>query len=293
MTWPVQKRVVLVPRRGRMWAAQVRCRYRGKAVIVRMGKLNSDVQEGTYPGDWGQQIRKLGSILVLLASVAALTLILTNPGSKDRFGLAEARVFPSIPATAAMDGEQQAAADVAPVQAEEGRYRALSEFVARRYRVSQDAAFDLVTLAHSAGRQLHLDPLLIIAVIAVESRFNPIAESRAGAKGLMQIIPKYHGDKLEEFGGEQAVFEPAANIHVGARILKEYLRRTGNLGIALQMYAGALADDEDQYTRKVLNERHRLQQVVSPSRQRPALPVAVRTASARASYPNVVPSALD
>jgi soluble lytic murein transglycosylase-like protein len=179
------------------------------------------------------------------------------------------------------------------MQAEEARSRALSEFVARRYRVSQDAAFDLVTLAHSAGHQLHLDPLLIVAVIAVESRFNPIAESRAGAKGLMQIIPKYHGDKLEEFGGEQAVFEPAANIHVGARILKEYLRRTGNLGIALQMYAGALADDEDQYTRKVLNERHRLLQVVSPSRQRPALPVAVRTASARASYGTVLPSALD
>lgn len=242
---------------------------------------------------WGQRSRKLGSILVLLASVAALTLILTDQGSRGRFGLTEARVFPSIPAPAARDGEQQAAADAAPMQAEEPRNRALSEFVARRYRVSQDAAFDLVTLAHSAGRQLHLDPLLIIAVIAVESRFNPIAESRAGAKGLMQIIPKYHGDKLEEFGGEQAVFEPAANIHVGARILKEYLRRTGSLGIALQMYAGALADDEDQYTRKVLNERHRLLQVVSPSRQRPALPVAVRTASARASYATVLPSALD
>jgi hypothetical protein len=293
MTWPVQKRGVLVPRRGKMWPAQGKCRNRGKAVIVRIGRLSVGAQEGAFSSGWGQRSRKLGSILVLLASVAALTLILTDQGSRGRFGLTEARVFPSIPAPAARDGEQQAAADAAPMQAEEPRNRALSEFVARRYRVSQDAAFDLVTLAHSAGRQLHLDPLLIIAVIAVESRFNPIAESRAGAKGLMQIIPKYHGDKLEEFGGEQAVFEPAANIHVGARILKEYLRRTGSLGIALQMYAGALADDEDQYTRKVLNERHRLLQVVSPSRQRPALPVAVRTASARASYATVLPSALD
>ena len=180
------------------------------------------------------------------------------------------------------------------MQAEEGRYRALSEFVARRYRVSQDAAFDLVTVAHRAGDQLQLDPLLIIAVIAVESRFNPIAESRAGAKGLMQIIPKYHGDKLEEFGGEQAVFEPSANIHVGARILKEYLRRTGNLGIALQMYAGALSDSEDQYTRKVLDERYRLQQVLAPSRRPSAPPATVRAASTTpVSYPNVLPSALD
>ena len=280
MTWPDQKRGMVVPRRSNAWPAHLKCRNKGKAVIVRIGKLSAGRQDGATLSGWGQGMRKLGSILVLLASVAALTLILADQGSRGWIGMTEARVVPSIAASAARDGERQAGADAAPIQVEEGRYRALSEFVARRYRVSQDAAFDLVTLAHGAGRQLQLDPLLIVAVIAIESRFNPIAESRAGAKGLMQIIPKYHGDKLEEFGGEEAVFEPLANIHVGARILKEYLRRTGNLGIALQMYAGALSDDEDQYTRKVLNERYRLQQVVSPSPRRPAPPV--RTAATRA-----------
>jgi soluble lytic murein transglycosylase-like protein len=229
-----------------------------------------------------------------VACVAALTLILMDHGTHGRFRPAKADVLQSAPApVVAMDQKRQPVTDLAQLQAEEARYRALSEFVARRYRVSQDAAFDLVTLAHNAGGQLQLDPLLIIAVIAIESRFNPIAESRAGAKGLMQIIPKFHGDKLEAFGGEEAVFEPEANIHVGARILKEYLRRTGNLGIALQMYAGALGDDEDQYTRKVLDERYRLQQVVSPSSQRRAPPAAVRAAATRVSYPNALPSALD
>lgn len=282
-----------MPHRSNTSPAQIKCRNQGKAVIVRIGRLGLAANEGSPRIEGGQWSRKLGSILVLLASVAALTLILADQGSRGWFGLTEARVFPSTPVPAASTGERQAAADAARMQAEEARYRALSEFVARRYYVSQDVAFDLVTLAHGAGSQLQLDPLLIIAVIAVESRFNPIAESRAGAKGLMQIIPKYHGDKLEEFGGEQAVFEPAANIHVGARILKEYLRRTGSLGIALQMYAGALGDDEDQYTRKVLNEQYRLQQVVSPSRHRPAPPVAVQTASTRVSYPYILPSELD
>src|SRR4029450_1150751 len=76
-------------------------------------------------------------------------------------------------------------------QKEEGRYRALGAFVARKYRGSQEIAYDLVRLSHAGGHQLGLDPLLIIAVIAIESRFNPIAESLAGAKGLMQIVPKY------------------------------------------------------------------------------------------------------
>jgi hypothetical protein len=260
---------------------------------MRMNRHGLAASNGFPPIEGGQWGRRLISTLVLAACVAALTLILTDHGTHGRFRPTEADVLRSVPAPLTTDQKRQPVTDVAQLQAEEARYRALSEFVARRYRVSQDAAFDLVTLAHGAGRQLQLDPLLIVAVIAVESRFNPIAESRAGAKGLMQIIPKYHGDKLEEFGGEEAVFEPSANIHVGARILKEYLRRTGNLGIALQMYAGALGDDEDQYTRKVLNERYRLQQVVSSSPHRPAPPVEVRAAATRMNYPNALPSALD
>jgi hypothetical protein len=105
--------------------------------------------------------------------------------------------------------------------------------------------------------------LLIIAVMGIESSFNPIAESRMGARGLMQIIPKYHREKLQPFGGEKAVFDPSANVVVGTQILKEYLRQTGNLGIALQMYAGALDDRDDGYTRRVLSERQRLHQVLA------------------------------
>ena len=61
------------------------------------------------------------------------------------------------------------------------------------------------------------------------------------------------------------------------------------------MYAGALGDQEDQYTRKVLSEHYRLQQVLAPSRARP-IPVAARTttpAPAPASYSFTLPSALD
>jgi soluble lytic murein transglycosylase-like protein len=150
--------------------------------------------------------------------------------------------------------------------AENSRLQALSEFLARRYKVSQAVTLDLVTIAHTAGQEMGLDPLLIIAVMAVESRFNPIAESVAGAKGLMQIIPKYHTDKFREFGGEQyAVFDPETNILVGAQILKEYMSRTGHIDSALQMYNGALSDLEDTYTGKVMTEKQRLQQVLRKS----------------------------
>jgi hypothetical protein len=141
--------------------------------------------------------------------------------------------------------------------------RALAEFLAKRYKVSQAITFDLVTMAHSAGHQIGLDPLLIIAVMAVESRFNPIAESVAGAKGLMQVIPKYHVDKFREFGGEKyAVFDPETNILVGTRILKDYLAQTGSLNTALQLYVGASDPEDVPYIEKVMTEKQRLQQVL-------------------------------
>lgn len=153
-------------------------------------------------------------------------------------------------------------AEAASAGPENSRYRALSQFLAKRYKVSQTVTHDLVTMAHAAGHQIGVDPLLIIAVMAVESRFNPIAESVAGAKGLMQIIPRYHPEKFHDLGGVKAVFDPETNILVGSQIIKEYLSRTGQLNSALQMYAGAASDEEQGYFGKVMTEKQRLLQVL-------------------------------
>lgn len=276
-----------MPRRSTTWPAQLKkCRNKGKAVIVRIGNFNSGGLQGMGTGPVALWSRRLLSILVLAASVVALALIVES--HYGQLVAAESAQL-SQPAQQVADTAPSREAAMVLAPAEEGRYRALAEYVARRYRVSQQVAFDLVAVAHKAGREFQLDPLLIIAIISVESSFNPIAESVAGAKGLMQIIPKYHGDKLSEFGGPDAVFDPAANIQVGAKILREYIRITGNLGSALQMYNGALSDTEDQYTNKVLSVKQRLQQVVSQP-LRAAAPVApMKTAALRSSSSFALP----
>ena len=104
-----------------------------------------------------------------------------------------------------------------------------------------------------------MDPLLILAVMAIESRYNPVAESVVGAKGLMQVMPKCHLDKLAELGGEEALLEPEVNIQVGAQILREYQRRCRDTEAALQMYAGAFEEPSGQYSTKVFAERARLE----------------------------------
>jgi len=145
--------------------------------------------------------------------------------------------------------------------------RAVSEFISKRYRVAQDAISGYVATAYRAGSEWKVDPLLILAVMAVESRYNPVAESIMGARGLMQVIPKFHGEKLLEHGGEAALLDPHVNIQVGAQILREYLRRYGETETALQMYAGAFDEPNSSYAFKVLAERSRLEQMLRQIRR--------------------------
>ena len=145
--------------------------------------------------------------------------------------------------------------------------RAVSEFISKRYRVAQDAIAGFVATAYRAGSEWKVDPLLILAVMAVESRYNPVAESQMGAKGLMQVIPKFHGEKLLEHGGETALLDPHVNIQIGAQILREYLRRYGETETALQMYAGAFDEPSSGYAFKVLAERARLEQMLKQLRR--------------------------
>lgn len=214
-----------------------------------------------FPGQFlawlASATRQAVTSLILLASLVALLWVLENQHGLRILGTSYTRILVQDQA------DETVKATRAASPAEEARFKVLSEFLARRYKVSHDVTYDLVGIAHSVGRDVGLDPLLIISVMAVESRFNPIAESVVGAKGLMQVIPAYHKDKFEEFGGEKAVYDPETNIVVGAQILKEYFRRTGNLGIALQMYAGALKDENDAYSTRVFGEQQRLQSVLT------------------------------
>ncbi len=134
------------------------------------------------------------------------------------------------------------------------------DYVAQRYRVSAEALVPVFEAVQSAARERRLDPLLLVAVISVESRFNPFSQSPMGAQGLMQIIPRYHLDKVTNTAVDQPFLDPVINVQVGARILQEAIRLQGGLVEGLQYYGGATDDDERVYSGKVLAEKLRLEQ---------------------------------
>jgi soluble lytic murein transglycosylase-like protein len=140
----------------------------------------------------------------------------------------------------------------------------VTNWLSKRYRVAGDATNMFVTTAYKTARETKLDPLLILAVMAIESGLNPFAESPVGAQGLMQVMSKVHEEKFESMGGIKAALNPTANIKVGSMILKDYVTQGGSVEAGLKRYVGAAAFANDGgYGYKVLAEYRRLQDVAT------------------------------
>ena len=166
-----------------------------------------------------------------------------------------------------------------------GQLRALQEYIGSKYKVPTKSVKSLVDTAWEVGGAMKLDPLLLLAVMAIESSFNPRAESHMGAQGLMQVMTRVHHKKFEPFGGRKAAWAPDANINVGAQILKDCIERRGSVPGGLTCYVGSPGTNS-QYGRKVLAERKRLEAALAPS-DAPSLMVAQSDSKTKAKTPAV------
>ena len=135
-------------------------------------------------------------------------------------------------------------------------------WIARKYKVAPEPVAALVAEAYEVGAANRIDPKLVLAVMAIESSFNPFAQSPVGAQGLMQVMTHIHADKYELFGGHYAAFDPKTNLRVGVKVLREYITRAGSVEAGLKWYVGAANLPSDGgYADKVLAEHARLAQV--------------------------------
>ncbi len=138
---------------------------------------------------------------------------------------------------------------------------AVAYWLSTKYRVAPEPIAALVSEAYAQGKANKLDPTLILAIMAIESSFNPFAQSPVGAQGLMQVMTKIHTDKYESFGGQHAAFDPVSNLRVGVKVLKECIARAGSIEGGLRYYVGAANLPSDGgYAAKVLAEHQRMRQ---------------------------------
>ncbi len=233
-----------------------------------------------------------------LSAVAVTAVLYTRPDLAQQVShlIAPPKAAPApvaAPALSALMDQPAVAAEPAveakpaPLTAEEKamlgtskQQQFVTSWLSKRYRVAGDAANMLVSTAYLTAREIKIDPLLILAVMAIESGLNPFAESPVGAQGLMQVMSKVHHDKFEDMGGAKAALNPVANIRVGAQILKEYVSRGGSVEAGLKTYVGASAFENDAgYGSRVMAEFQRLKQVAAgkkvPTTTAPPAPTLV------------------
>jgi Transglycosylase SLT domain len=165
---------------------------------------------------------------------------------------------------------------------------AVAAWLSKRYRVALEPVSRLVHESWTLGSRGKLEPTLILAVVAVESSFNPFAQSPMGAQGLMQVMRRIHDDKYQAFGGAHAAFDPVSNLRVGVQVLRDCVARHGGLEEGLRCYVGVTHPDGDDngYTQKVMAEQRALQQVaqgkaVPHNMVHQALPAVAATAWAQ------------
>lgn len=178
----------------------------------------------------------LGWLLQRQEAISAEQLVPAEPSAVDRVTAADLSALP----------EQQAK---------------VTQWLSRKYRVAPEPLAALVTEAYAVGEKARLDPTLILAVMAVESRFNPFAQSPVGAQGLMQVLTRVHTDKYEDFGGHLAAFDPVSNLRVGVQVLQDAVRRAGSVEGGLRLYVGAVTTDGGWYIERVMAEHARIQSV--------------------------------
>jgi soluble lytic murein transglycosylase-like protein len=274
---------------------------------------------------WGG-LRVVSHNALAMLGLAAVALVLFLAGRADVRSTMEAQALGwlseraalrdgvSVVATTEEDEDDLALAEPDAVQratatnpAELSRQQAaVAYWISRRYNVAPEPISRLVQEAWDLGKRVHVEPTLLLGVMAVESSFNPFAQSHVGAQGLMQVMTRIHHDKYQSFGGMNAAFDPVTNLRVGAQVLRDCIRKAGSLEAGLKHYVGAAnMVDDGGYAAKVLAEAQYLKQVAGGSKlpsnaplpqaqavaEAPAAPVAHPGAASPKAGPAATPQA--
>lgn len=246
--------------------------------------------------DVGHGMLEIGHNTLAVVGLAVVAVLVFAAGRDDLRAQAEAMAFEwlqsrheertvasgDVISTIAEPDAVQRATATDPKQLTQ-QQAAVAQWIARRYKVAPEPIAALVREAWSVGQRAGLDPTLILAIAAIESSFNPFAQSPVGAQGLMQVMTRVHDDKYEAFGGTHAAFDPITNLRVGVQVLKECIQRAGSLHEGLKHYVGAaLIESDGGYVGKVLGEQVHLQRVAEGGRvpfNAPIVPVILEAAS--------------
>lgn len=272
--------------------------------LLRQAQHETATSLSVFVRDVGRGLLEVGHNSLALVGLAAVAVLVFALGRADIRGQLEvvalewlqtrqeARDGPADDMIAAVAEPSAVARATATDLKQLTRQQAtLATWIARRYKVAPEPIAALVQEAWAMGTRAGLDPTLILAIMAVESSFNPFAQSPVGAQGLMQVLTRVHDDKYQAFGGNRAAFDPISNLRVGVQVLKECITRAGSLQEGLRFYVGAaLIEGDGGYVGRVISEQTHMRGVADgksvPANAGNIVPVSTTVKDAAAKPPS-------
>lgn len=262
--------------------------------VLRAARQSSARALGVFVRDVGRGMLEVSHNTLALVGLAAVAVLAFGIGRADLRHQAEVVALEWLQGrhearelaagnvlTAVAEPEAVSRATAADLTALPRDQAAVAQWISRRYKVAPEPIAALVREAWSIGQRAGLDPTLILAIMAIESSFNPFAQSPVGAQGLMQVMTRVHDDKYEPFGGTHAAFDPITNLRVGVQVLKECIARAGSVQEGLRHYVGAaLLEHDGGYAGRVMAEQMHLRAVADGKRVPANAPIVVPAAPA-------------
>lgn len=212
-----------------------------------LSSLFLDIREG-FVEITRHSLALLGMVLLAVVLTFAARPSLQNSASEWLMGWLTSRQDETL---------ARAVQDLLPEQAK------VTHWLSRKYKVAPLALEKLVAEAWQLGQLSQLPPTLVLAVMAVESGFNPFARGTQGAMGLMQIEPVAHAETLRQFGGQLAAFDPLTNLRIGARLLQANIKAAGSVEEGLRLYGRASGQANEQaYVERVMGEYQQMERII-------------------------------
>jgi soluble lytic murein transglycosylase-like protein len=181
----------------------------------------------------------------------------------SRRGLLQASLFCAAVSIVAAPGDLAFEAFTPTIDPDWETKSRLTRFISNKYKQPAEVVARIVNSAFQNAVSASLSPLLILAVVAKESRFIPEAVSFYGAEGLMQVVPRMHPEAVAKIEHPDGLFHPESNIKAGTSILKDYLKRAnGDLKQALRKYSGGAR----RYSERVTNYWEQFTDIAYPAK---------------------------
>ena len=212
-----------------------------------------------------RQSKTTWTLAALVSAAAALASVSINGLPKDSFSvIPQAQAAEALPQTIKKPAATKMP-QIEPMNEEDASFslaeirqkKRLTEWIANHYRIPAHNSDLFVTTAYKAAFELSLDPHLILAIMAVESRFQPNARGAGGANGLMQVVTHNHTRRFEPYGGVKMAMDPVVNIKVGAKLLKDLIKQRGSVQGGVSAYAGG----NGGYNSKVMVQYRKMKSV--------------------------------